>query len=71
VSVKGLPPDFEIANYDPPEPFDGWEILTWYGRLPDGQPSIVVFRHTATGKMVHHQHHMLDRIRLDPKDRHS
>ena len=67
MSPKGLPPDFEVADYDPPQPLEEWEILTWYGRLPNGQPSIVVFRHADTGKMVHHQHRMLDQIRLDPK----
>lgn len=67
MATKGLPPDFEIENYDPPEPLEDWEILTWYGRLPNGQPSIVVFRQVATGKMVHHQHHLLDQLRLHPK----
>jgi hypothetical protein len=65
---RGLPPDFDVDHYVPPEPFDEWEILTWYGRMPDGQPSVVVFRHAGTGRTAHHQHRMLGQIRLGPND---
>lgn len=61
---KGLPPDFNVEDYVPPEPAEKWEIMTWYGRMPDGQPSVVVFRHADTGRLSHHQHRMLGRTRL-------